>query len=178
MSNEIQLFELLHRLSRKLGKTMTPVFHNRDLSHSEIAVMFIVNRKRQSRVIELANIIGLPASTLSGVLDRLVAQGYLDREPDPGDRRSFLITATPKLRRFIRDVMTPMKLRLHAVFQSMADSRIQNLIKDMRYILERLDHLENESEKKNDAAQKDQKDGSLVCHYITHKNHSNNYKAR
>jgi len=34
-------------------------------------------------------------TTLTGVLDRLAGRGFLTREPDPADRRSFLITLTP-----------------------------------------------------------------------------------
>jgi DNA-binding MarR family transcriptional regulator len=43
----------------------------------------------------LAERVGVEAMTLSGSLDRLEAQGLIERRPDPADRRAKLVVPTP-----------------------------------------------------------------------------------
>jgi DNA-binding MarR family transcriptional regulator len=148
MDKEIQLIELFHQISRKIGKTLAPVFRKQDLSHTEIVALFVMNKRQTSRVTELASIIGVPASTLTGILDRLVAQGYLEREPDPDDRRSLILKAQPKLKTFIRGLMAPMEDRLKEVFQAMPEARLERLIADLQFVLEQLDHTEPKIQEK------------------------------
>lgn len=47
----------------------------------------------------LRRVFGHPPSTLTSLLDRLVADGLAERRPDSGDRRTFLVSATPAGRR-------------------------------------------------------------------------------
>jgi DNA-binding MarR family transcriptional regulator len=149
MDKEIELIELFHQISRKIGKTLAPVFRKQDLSHTEIVALFVMNKRQTSRVTELDTIIGVPASTLTGILDRLVAQGYLEREPDPDDRRSLILKAAPKLKTFIRGLMAPMENRLKEVFRAMPEARLERLIADLQFVLEQLDQTEpNNQEKK------------------------------
>jgi MarR family transcriptional regulator, organic hydroperoxide resistance regulator len=44
---------------------------------------------------ELARATATKPTTLTSVLDRLARRGFIARELDPGDRRSFLISLTP-----------------------------------------------------------------------------------
>jgi DNA-binding MarR family transcriptional regulator len=142
MDHEIQLIELFHHISRKIGKTFAPMFKEQKLSHAEIVALFVMYKRQTSRVIELATIIGVPASTLTGILDRLVSQGYLERDPDPEDRRSLLVKATPKLKSFIRGLMAPMENRLKEIFKAMPETRLQRLLADLQFVVEQLDQTE------------------------------------
>jgi DNA-binding MarR family transcriptional regulator len=148
MDKEIELIELFHQISRKIGKTLAPVFRKQDLSHTEIVALFVMNKRQTSRVTELATMIGVPASTLTGILDRLVAQGYLEREPDPDDRRSLILKAAPKLKTFIRGLMAPMENRLKEVFRAMPEARLERLIADLQFVLEQLDQTEPKNQEK------------------------------
>ncbi len=151
MDYEIQLVELFNQISRKIGKTLAPVFRKQDLSHTDIFTLFVMNKRGTSRVTELAAIIGVPASTLTGILDRLAAQGYLEREPDPDDRRSFLIHATPKLKSFIRGLMAPMENRLKEVFRAMPEARLERLVGDLQFVLEQLERTDPKTVEKKTA---------------------------
>ncbi len=149
MDYEIQLMELFNQISRKIRKTLAPVFREHELSHTEIFTMFVMNERKTSRVTELAAVVGVPASTFTGILDRLVAQGYLERDPDPEDRRSLLLTATPKLKTFIQGLMAPMEDRLKEVFRAMPQTRLERLVGDLQFILERLEQTDQKiAEKK------------------------------
>jgi len=61
-------------------------------------------RVSERNVRELAEDTGTRATTLTGVLDRLERRGYLTRELDPADRRSFRLTLTAPGRAAARKV--------------------------------------------------------------------------
>lgn len=46
----------------------------------------------------LAELSGLTTAAITGVIDRLEARGYVERVPDPADRRRVLVGTTPLLR--------------------------------------------------------------------------------
>jgi DNA-binding MarR family transcriptional regulator len=98
-------------------------------------------------VTELATVIGVPASTITGILDRLVEQGFLLRNQDPNDRRSVCMTATPKLESFMRTLTAPIEETMRARLAAMAEFRKKRLTEDLRVFLEILEKENDESEK-------------------------------
>lgn len=47
---------------------------------------------------ELGKLVSLDSSTLTGIIDRMERSGYVERRPNPDDRRSVLVFLTPKAR--------------------------------------------------------------------------------
>ena len=66
-----------------------------NLSPSEINALANLADGRVRSVGELAAAAGVRPTTLTSLLDRLAKRGYLTRELDPADRRSFLLHLTP-----------------------------------------------------------------------------------
>lgn len=64
------------------------------LSAAEINVLANLGEGGTLNVRQLSERTGSRASTLTGILDRLESRGYLSRELDPGDRRSFRLPLT------------------------------------------------------------------------------------
>jgi DNA-binding MarR family transcriptional regulator len=149
MRDEVRLAELFRQINQKLWKMLGSMFRKGRFSITEASVLFTVYRRQTFRTSELARRIGIPGSTLTGILDRLVAQGFLERHPDPSDRRSVLVAATGKLALFVKEQMAPLSRRLRAAFRCMSDSRITRLNRDLQFLL---DHLDQESGPKEQQA--------------------------
>ena len=66
------------------------------LGSAEINVLAVLADGRDRNVGALAAATATKAGTLTSVLDRLAGKGYVSRELDPGDRRSFLVSLTPR----------------------------------------------------------------------------------
>lgn len=66
-----------------------------DLGASEINALANLARARPVSVGTLAAATATRPTTLTSVLDRLARRGFVTRELDPADRRSFLISLTP-----------------------------------------------------------------------------------
>ena len=66
-----------------------------DLTASEQNALAVLADGDRRSVGEIATATGTRPTTLTSVLDRLEHRRLLEREVDPADRRSFLITLTP-----------------------------------------------------------------------------------
>jgi MarR family transcriptional regulator, organic hydroperoxide resistance regulator len=70
-----------------------------NLSASEINVLANLADGRNRSVGEIASDTATKPTTLTSVLDRLARRGYLTRDLDPADRRSFVVSLTDDGRR-------------------------------------------------------------------------------
>jgi MarR family transcriptional regulator, organic hydroperoxide resistance regulator len=72
------------------------------LSASEINVLANLADGRNRSVGEIASDTATKPTTLTSVLDRLARRGYVTRDLDPADRRSFVVSLTADGRRVAR----------------------------------------------------------------------------
>ena len=88
----------LHALSAELADL--------NLSGAEINALANLGEGGTLNVRQLSERTGTRASTLTGLLDRLENRGYLSRELDPADRRSFRLPLTDAGRAVATRVLT------------------------------------------------------------------------
>lgn len=75
--------------------TLTEVAKRHGLSLTQLRVFGII-RDREPRISDLAAFLGLDKSTLSGLVDRAVARGLIERVRNDDDGRSVRIRLTPE----------------------------------------------------------------------------------
>ena len=73
---------------------LTKVAADNDLSLTQLRVLGIL-RDRRMRVTTLASYLGLEKSTISGLVDRAVKRGLLDRAPSAADGRAVEVFIAP-----------------------------------------------------------------------------------
>ena len=84
----------LHRATHHTLHALSTALAGLNLTAAEINVLGNLADAGVHSVRELSDRTGTRASTLTGVLDRLENRGYLARELDPSDRRSFRLPLT------------------------------------------------------------------------------------
>jgi MarR family transcriptional regulator, organic hydroperoxide resistance regulator len=85
----------LHRATHATLQVLATRLAGLDLPASEINVLANLAVRHPLTVGALAAATATRPTTLTSVLDRLAGRGYVAREVDPADRRSFLISLTP-----------------------------------------------------------------------------------
>jgi MarR family transcriptional regulator, organic hydroperoxide resistance regulator len=85
----------LHRATHATLHTLTTRLADLDLPAADINVLANLADGQGRTVGALAAATASRPSTLTSLLDRLTRRGYLVREGDPADRRSFVIVLTP-----------------------------------------------------------------------------------
>lgn len=85
----------LHRATHATLHVLTTALADLDLPAADIDVLALLADGAGRTVGALATATATRPSTLTSLLDRLIKRGYIARELDPADRRSFLISLTP-----------------------------------------------------------------------------------
>jgi DNA-binding MarR family transcriptional regulator len=84
----------LHRTTHHTLHALSSALAGLNLTSAEINALANLAERGAMNVRELSAATGTRATTLTGVLDRLESRGYLTREVDAADRRSFRLPLT------------------------------------------------------------------------------------
>lgn len=141
----LEMVELLHRIYGQFLREMLPVIKGEGISPTEMIILRKVYMKGTYRAMDLARATDLPPSTITGIIDRLVARDYVIRIHDAEDRRSVLVQGTPELKRVMAQVEFLCDAKLKEVFKDMSEDFITTLIKDMKELNQYLVGYRNET---------------------------------
>ncbi|MGX7825573.1 MarR family winged helix-turn-helix transcriptional regulator [Actinokineospora sp. 24-640] len=94
-----RLYLAIGRLSRSLRRSGSA-----GLGHGSVSALSTLVTAGQLRLGDLAVREGVAAPTMSRVVAGLVEAGYVLREPDPADRRAWLVRATDEGERIVSGV--------------------------------------------------------------------------
>ena len=113
------LRDSLVQVSFAVIAVLSRVAAEQDLSQTQLRVLGIL-RDRQPTMAELASYLGLERSTVSGLIDRAVQRGLVQKDADPTDGRSVRVSLTERARRLesrmiaeIGELMAPLTDRLN-----------------------------------------------------------------
>jgi MarR family transcriptional regulator, transcriptional regulator for hemolysin len=89
---------LIHDVSRLRRTALDKALRPLGITRSQWWVLGNLSRHDGSgmRQIELSKVMDIGKVTLGGLIDRLEASGYVERRPEPGDRRANRVVMTPK----------------------------------------------------------------------------------
>jgi DNA-binding MarR family transcriptional regulator len=92
---EEQVCFALSVAARSVVALYRPILEPMGLTHPQYLVMLALWQRAPLSVRELSKLLRLDPGTLSPLLKRLEAIGYLTRRRDPADERSLAVTLTP-----------------------------------------------------------------------------------
>jgi DNA-binding MarR family transcriptional regulator len=136
---EIEIIESILSIARQFGKRFAPLSAEAGIPATDGLVLWKVYHTGGMNASEIASRMGLPPSTLTGILDRLVAGGWLLREADPGDRRAVVMLATPKLKDLMKASKRSVTKSLERAFKDLPPDLLPRLGADLALVLERLE---------------------------------------
>ncbi len=133
-----QLGFLFHDVARFRSIIFDQMMLPHGLTRAQWWVLANLYRKDGLTQTELAERMDLGTVTLSGLIDRLEARGWVERRPDPRDRRAKQVWLTPK----VKDVRKNMTRRSNQLtrtsLQGLSDDEIEKMIVMLRQIRKNL----------------------------------------
>ena len=97
------LTDVISQLRRTLRASIRTDYPWETLPMAQIELLMAVQDHQPARVGQLAVVLRLAQSTVSGLVQQLVEAGFVDRHPDPRDRRVAVVTLTSAGSEQIRD---------------------------------------------------------------------------
>lgn len=89
------------------------------VTRAQWKVMFRLDRFPGLRQVELADMLDIEPITLCRIIDRLEEAGWVERRPDPADRRAWQL--------FLTDAARPVKAKLDAVGSRLIDDAFADI---------------------------------------------------
>lgn len=101
-----------------------------DLTMSQVKTLILVYTSEAGclRMGQLASALGVALSSATGIVDRLVEQGLLQRHEDPEDRRSVVVRLTDRGREMIEAPHQASMGRLAAVLERLTVEELRTIV--------------------------------------------------
>jgi DNA-binding MarR family transcriptional regulator len=94
-SDQMELVDALSVMAFQVMAVLSKFAAENDLSLTQVRMLGIL-RDRRLAISELAAVLGLDRSSVSGLVDRTEKRGLLQRLPHPSDGRSVQVTVSPR----------------------------------------------------------------------------------
>ena len=114
-----RLGQLMHQLGAAMGPSPEDVV-GIDVPRHQLRALFIVAKHGPMSVSELAESIHASLASTSSLADRLVKAGYLERWPDPDDRRRVRLVATSEGQEVADELMRRFQQRFERLVEAMS----------------------------------------------------------
>jgi DNA-binding MarR family transcriptional regulator len=108
---------------------------NGSCTMSQFDILAQLDRSREPLTLaELSRTLLVTAGNITGMIDRMEEAGWVERKPDPQDRRATRVQSTPKGKQLAKSVIPKHARDIENLFASLNDQEITQL----RNLLEKL----------------------------------------
>jgi len=107
----------LNIIHRSMRQRLQAEFARGNLTGPQRLVMSVLVPTQGLSLKQLSEAVSLAHSTVSGIVDRLVKQGLIERQTHPTDRRITLLVPSPPVREFMETRMP--ELALHPLLEAL-----------------------------------------------------------
>ncbi|NYF12433.1 DNA-binding MarR family transcriptional regulator [Pseudoclavibacter sp. JAI123] len=97
-----------------------------------LALRFLLQQQRHGKVVvqkDLGQRLNISSASVTGLVDRLVKSGHVERRPHPTDRRASIIAPTVESDREVRETLGVMHKRMIAVVDSLSTEELDGVAK-------------------------------------------------
>jgi len=126
---------LLAQASQLISAEFHVIVQNNGFTISDWRVLSTLSSGKPMSIGELAQISVTKQSTVTRLLDRLEAQGYVKRLPHESDRRITLITATPRGKRMTASLIAEAKAHEELVLAPLGKKKSDELRATLRLLI-------------------------------------------
>ncbi len=118
-----------------LNGDMTQSLARDGLTTSRARVLWELRQHVSLTQRDLADALGVSARTITGLVDGLVATGFVTREPHPTDRRATLVTFTGHGASTVETMERGQRELAHLLFAGMPDERLDCFVAGLDDVL-------------------------------------------
>lgn len=98
------------------------------LHTTDLEVLDLIFLRGEASAGDLAEATGLTSGSVTALVDRLVRAGYVERHPDPGDRRKVMVRARLDAIELIKAVYAPIQASMFGLWSSYGDDELRTVL--------------------------------------------------
>ena len=134
----------IHQLAGRIFNRLLKKYGIEELNSAQGRIMFTLWEKNNISISELSERTQLEKSTLTGMLDRLEKDGFIERVPSKEDRRKILIRSFDKNLSYREKFVKVSDEMLSMYYKDFTSAEIDVFEKNLERILNNLLEAENE----------------------------------
>ena len=127
-----EMSDLLRQINRKMQRYFFEHVREAGLTPPHVWTLRALCREPGLGVSELARRIGTAKSHVSGIVDRMVKDGYLVKERDPQDRRLIRLSPTARARDFWEALRRTHRSALEAPLGRLSPDELEQMLMSLR----------------------------------------------
>ncbi|MGI5291028.1 MarR family winged helix-turn-helix transcriptional regulator [Nonomuraea polychroma] len=135
-----RITETQHDLGRLFAQQRSSLFTS-NLTMRQLKVIMLLSAQGSASGQELAAGLGVGLGTVTGIVDRLIAQGFVSRHEDPHDRRVRRVELTPAGTAVIADISNAGADQWRRIMEHLDTETLRNLDQVTRAIRDVADKL-------------------------------------
>ena len=116
--------EAFEAFQLRLMAVHAPEFTAMELTMAQAKLLYVVTAASELTMSEIAQRLGVTASTASGAVDHLVSMGFLTRVDDPANRRQVRVSVTPFGLETLEQIRELSTRQLRALFEVVSDEEL------------------------------------------------------
>ncbi|MFH1339450.1 MAG: MarR family transcriptional regulator [Candidatus Omnitrophota bacterium] len=103
---------------------------------SQMVTLIRIYEKATTRLGNLSREMRVSPPTITGVVDRLVRNGYLRRTQDEEDRRAVNVGLTDKGKKFVEKILSEINKRWYKILARLTEEERENYLRILKRIVE------------------------------------------
>jgi DNA-binding MarR family transcriptional regulator len=128
-------------IRRLTGKLFTGYLSDYPLTLAQGRALIGLARQQGIRQVDLAEYLDVQPITLARMIDQLAGAGYVERRPDPKDRRAFQLFLLPAAEPIIKFFADKSRQFQQQVLVGLSDAQIEMLFGGLTHIRTNLDRM-------------------------------------
>jgi DNA-binding MarR family transcriptional regulator len=144
-----EIISLQKRASKVLGSYAFESWRKLDVPMAQLKSLFIIVNKGETNFSMLAQDLGVTSGNMTGIIDRLVEQGLVMRNPNPQDRREIRLEATGKGRDLLTNLMEAQTKHMAHILTHMSLEELISLSRGLSGLIRAVEEHQGESDHRN-----------------------------
>lgn len=133
-----EIDEIMQVISREFTRQHLGMFYKDKITLPQFLILNFLCREGASRMTILAKTMKVTTAAMTGIVERLVRDGYAQRDYDPKDRRIVKIKLTPQGNALVKKVIQQKRRMIIKIFSKISESDRQHYLRILRQVKDTL----------------------------------------
>jgi DNA-binding MarR family transcriptional regulator len=133
--NKKEVISEIMELQQQMNKVLIPYaiksWQKLNVPLAQLKSLLIIAGKGETNFRTLAQDLGVTPGDITGIIERLVAQGFVSRKPSPEDRRIIWLQATDKGRDLLANLIESQTLHMVHILEYMSLEDLNSLLRGL-----------------------------------------------
>ncbi len=139
-----KLNEIMPVISRSFFKMLFNDVLKGKITAPQLFILCFLSRQKEAKMTDIANFLEVSTAAATGIINRLVKLGYVQRVYDEADRRIIRIKLNAKGEEFVNKINSQKKQRIVDIFGKISDKERDEYLRILMRIYEIIEKEKNE----------------------------------